>query len=469
MMDGLSDDAIFQKVKERLACFELEQDDYVKVMGKINDAMLRGLSMGTRDKASIKMFPSFVTKLPNGTDLGGTNYRVILVTLAADEHPKIEERTYAIPHEKMTGTGEELFEYIATTLQSFLARFGIADKEMKLGFTFSFPCEQHGLNKAILVRWTKGFDARDVVGKDVARLLQNAIDKTGLKIQCVAVVNDTVGTLASCALEDRKCAIGLIVGTGTNAAYIEKSENVPFMHDILASRNSPPVTDENVIINMEWGAFGEEGSLDPYLTHYDKLIDKDSLHPGKQIFEKMVSGMYLGELVRLIILDLVDQKLLFRGDLPDSLKAAQSFPTKYISETERDPPHLFYSTHYMLTEDLNVPIVEPIDDRVVRYVCEVVARRAAYLAGTGIAALLHKLGRKHVTIGIDGSLYKFHIKFREHMTDIIDKLRPEGTQAHEDGSKTAEQLEHDTIRECKPLGADALLRVLQSRWRRTPV
>ncbi len=29
---------------------------------------------------------------------------------------------------------------------------------------------------------------------------------------CVAVVNDTVGTMASCALEDPECAIGMIVG-----------------------------------------------------------------------------------------------------------------------------------------------------------------------------------------------------------------------------------------------------------------
>ncbi|VDN13672.1 unnamed protein product [Dibothriocephalus latus] len=356
-MDGLTDEVILEKVKERLSCFDLTQADYAKIRAKMNDAMLRGLNLGTRDKASVKMYPSFVTKLPNGT--GKTKLFIY------------------------SRRGEELFDYIATTLKNFLQRFGIADKEMKLGFTFSFPCEQHGLNKAILVRWTKGFDASDVVGKDVAHLLQKAIDKTGLKIHCVAVVNDTVGTLASCALEDRKCAVGLIVGTGTNAAYIEKSENVPSMHKILASRNSPPVTDENVIINMEWGAFGEEGDLAPYLTSYDKLLDKGSLHPGKQIFEKMVSGMYLGELVRLIILDLVDQKLLFRGDLPDSLKTLHSFPTKYITETERDPPHLFYSTHYMLTEDLNVPIVEPVDDRVVRYACELVARRAAYLAGAG--------------------------------------------------------------------------------------
>jgi hexokinase len=28
---------------------------------------------------------------------------------------------------------------------------------LPLGFTFSFPCEQEGLAKANLVKWTKGF------------------------------------------------------------------------------------------------------------------------------------------------------------------------------------------------------------------------------------------------------------------------------------------------------------------------
>lgn len=42
-------------------------------------------------------------------DLGGTNYRVLLVTLAGDgQHPKIDERTYAIPQKNMLGTSKEV-------------------------------------------------------------------------------------------------------------------------------------------------------------------------------------------------------------------------------------------------------------------------------------------------------------------------------------------------------------------------
>lgn len=35
-------------------------------------------------------------------------------------------------------------------------------------------------------------------------------------------------------------------------------------------------------INMEWGAFGDDGSLDYIMTSYDKKIDAASINPGQQ-------------------------------------------------------------------------------------------------------------------------------------------------------------------------------------------
>ena len=42
----------------------------------------------------------------------------------------------------------------------------------------------------------------------------------------VALVNDTTGTMMSRALEDSDCKIGLILGTGTNACYMESLDAV---------------------------------------------------------------------------------------------------------------------------------------------------------------------------------------------------------------------------------------------------
>ncbi|KAM3172992.1 hypothetical protein ACTXT7_013411 [Hymenolepis weldensis] len=443
----LTNDDIYERVEKLLQPLVLTNENYANIRDKLLEAMVRGLALETRESSSVKMYPSFVTKFPTGKekgqflalDLGGTNYRVLLVTLAEGEHPKINERTYAIPKEKMLGTSQELFGYIAATLQNFLMRHSLENTPLPLGFTFSFPCEQHALDQSILVRWTKGFNVQDAVKADVCKLLQDATNELGLKVQCIAVVNDTVGTLASCALEDPSCAIGLIVGTGTNAAYIEKIEACEFMKKLESGK---PIfrskEEDSVIVNMEWGAFGEKGELEPYLTDFDLELDNASLHPGKQIFEKLVSGMYLGELVRIILIHLVKRQLLFNGEMPEVLTKRGCFLTKMITETERDPPHLFYSTHFVLTEDLKIPIVDHINDRVVRLVCETVSKRAAYLAGAGIAACLHRLNRHKVTVGIDGSLYKFHPRFRERMTDIIDKLKPPTVQFRlrhsEDGS-----------------------------------
>lgn len=35
-------------------------------------------------------------------------------------------------------------------------------------------------------------------------------------------------------------------------------------------------------VNMEWGAFGDNGCLDDIRTEYDRIVDDFSLNPGKQ-------------------------------------------------------------------------------------------------------------------------------------------------------------------------------------------
>ncbi len=63
-----------------------------------------------------------------------------------------------------------------STLSDFLILYGLRlEIGPALGFTFSFPCVEDALNKAFLVRWTKGFDVEDAVNKDVHRFLQPAI------------------------------------------------------------------------------------------------------------------------------------------------------------------------------------------------------------------------------------------------------------------------------------------------------
>jgi hexokinase len=48
------------------------------------------------------------------------------------------------------------------------------------------------------------------------------------------LINDTVGTLMSTAYYDRKTAIGLILGTGTNACYFENIDRIETLENYKA-------------------------------------------------------------------------------------------------------------------------------------------------------------------------------------------------------------------------------------------
>ena len=93
-------------------------------------------------------------------------------------------------------------------------------------------------------------------------------------------MNDTTGCLVACAYKHPECRIGIILGTGTNASYVEKLELVDLYESTDEDLSSPK---SEVVINTEWGAFGNTGSLDIVRTIYDYELDRNSLNPGKQV------------------------------------------------------------------------------------------------------------------------------------------------------------------------------------------
>ena len=92
-----------------------------------------------------------------------------------------------------------------------------------------------------------------------------------------------------------------------------------------------------MVVNTEWGGFGSSGELDFVRTKWDRNVDELSVNPGNQIFEKMISGMYMGELIRQILVDLIKDDLIFFGCDRDKLLERGSFLTRFSSEIESDP------------------------------------------------------------------------------------------------------------------------------------
>ncbi|KAG4068563.1 hypothetical protein HA402_004904 [Bradysia odoriphaga] len=422
-------------------CQELIIDDKatVKLMDLVLHEVNRGLSKKENKDADIKCYVTYIQDLPNGKergkflalDLGGTNFRVLIIHLKGENEFEMQSKIYAVPQNIMLGSGEQLFDHIAECLANFMKEHSVYAERLPLGFTFSFPLLQLGLTKGLLVRWTKGFNCEGVVGEDVVQLLKDAIARRGeVDITVMGILNDSTGTLMSCAHKIHNCKIGIIIGTGSNACYVEKIKNVE-------NWDGPATDKKEVLINTEWGAFGDNGVLDFIRTEYDRDIDEHSINRGKQIQEKMISGMYMGELARLAIYRFTKDGLLFNGVDSELLRTRGQFFTKYVSEIESDKPGN-YTNCMQVMDELGLQNVTEQDCANVRYICECVSSRAAHLVSAGIAALINKMDEPSVTVGVDGSVYRFHPKFHDLMMKRIRQfVKPEisfDLMLSEDGS-----------------------------------
>ncbi|RWS13368.1 Hexokinase-2-like protein [Dinothrombium tinctorium] len=417
------------EIKEITQKLIISESDLNKVVSFLDQECQKGLNKALHSDVDVKMYPTYVHAIPNNNtnyeegkflalDLGGSNFRVGLVELI-DDDIEMSSQMYALPEQLMHESGEKLFDYIADCLAKFMEEKAVKDKKLALGFTFSFPLKQEGLNKATLTQWTKGFKCPGVEGNDVVELLRQALHRRNdIDVEIEAIVNDTTGTLMSCAYQIRDCRVGLVVGTGTNACYVEKVEHIS---DYFPDSEITVLNPGQVIVNTELGAFGDNGVLDFIRTKWDKEVDTRSKNPGCQLFEKMSSGMYLGEIVRAILVDLIDRELILNGLGSEKMNTPFAFKTQYISEIETDSSGKYDEIDRVLKE-LDLTHATRDDCEIIKFVCSLVSTRAAQLASAAVATILNRIKRFNTTIAVDGSVYRKHPHFRKIMEETICKL-----------------------------------------------
>ncbi|TQN70041.1 Glucokinase, partial [Colletotrichum shisoi] len=456
--------------------FELS-DAYVnraikEFLGQMHDGL-------QKDGTSMSQIPTYVTGVPNGTekglylavDLGGTNFRVCSVQLNGDTTFNLTYSKVAIPKELMVAkTAEELFSFLAEQIELFLrehhaehfeqhvrrrqtysAPEGYRDEHVfRLGFTFSFPVQQLGINKGNLIRWTKGFDIPDAVGKDVCALLQTEIDKLHLPVRVAALVNDTVGTLMARSYTSTGKSgsiLGAIFGTGTNGAYLEKLSNIkkPIVGDFETSTGE-------MVVNTEWGSFDNQLNVLPN-NPWDDALDKASVNPGIQMFEKRVSGMFLGEIVRLTILDMLkDEKLSLFKDQNSSFNDWKSptdispkssmfqqwgLDSAIMSVAAADNTPELSTLRQELESILNVYTPSLEDAQAFKAIAGAVGRRAARLSAVAIGAIVLQSGKlddpeeEVIDIGVDGSLVEHYPFFRDMIYEALRAIDGIGAKGAE--------------------------------------
>ncbi len=283
------------KVQEFLLKHKLHASQYD--ISELCTRMLDEMEAGLQGKSSsLPMIPSYITLLddvPVGQplivlDAGGTNFRSSLVTFQADGEILVE----GFKKRPMPGIDREVSasEFYGALAEHMLH---LVDKSDHIGFCFSYATDILPTREGIPLYFSKEVKAKEVLNKPLGEGLLQALAERGADVskKKVAILNDTVATfLAAKARTMGKTYsgyVGFILGTGTNTAYLEEGNRI--------GKIDKAYQKEAQIVNMESGCFGLVGG------DLDRAFDATTKHPGESLFEKKISGAYLGPLLKVVL------------------------------------------------------------------------------------------------------------------------------------------------------------------------
>lgn len=392
-------------------------------------------------------------------DLGGTNIRVCSVILHGDGSHAIIQTKEAIPtHFMVSQSSKSLFSFVARTVEAFLKKnypgsVGVEAKTVvgevyarnfNLGFTFSHAIRQLDINRGTLIRWSKGFDIPGVVGRDVCALLQIELDELRLPVRVTALINDTVGTLMARAYASPSSAhtiMGAVFGTGSNGAYVEKISRISKLSNSTENDTQRTESDALMIVNTEWGNFDQKLEFLPN-TSYDMVINSRSVNPGFEMFEKRISGMYLGEILRLVIVDLVNDPQIPLFSISNIPKTSQIYTqwaidSDFMSILESDTSAQCMESRLGIEQRMGIFNATHEDAQALKIIAHAIGRRSARLSAIALGAVIlqtesleswKQVKGSKVDIGVDGSLIEMYPGFVEEIRGALREIPEIGTE-----------------------------------------
>ncbi len=346
--------------------FELSNPELKEIANNLQAKIEEGLE---RENAEILAIPTYLNP-PKGKiedqkvlvlDWGGTNFRAAIVEFK-DNLPIIIDSVKGTLSSQDT-VGFDMNK-LMEKMTEYIEQLKLDDSIVRIGYCFSYPASSERNGDAKLLRWTKGFNIPDMIGKTIGEHLLDYLNNhknIPCRFRSIKVINDTVSCLfAGLSAQGRDAYIGLIVGTGTNMAALMPINKI----QKVRSKDTGAIP-----VNLESGNFKP-----PYLTTIDNLVDAMSNSQGNQRFEKAISGGYLGEIFKTI------------------------FPLRRI-------PYNFDA------EGLSNMITHP-NDHPKEFVeaANWIYTRSAYLVAASIAGLVQVLKKqneqiKNVYLAADGSLF----------------------------------------------------------------
>lgn len=386
-----------------------DSDDLIQ---RFLEEMERGLN---GESGSLAMIPAYVGidgPLPSDRpvaviDAGGTNLRICIARF--NKAGTIELSDFIkqpMPGRDHETTAAEFYALLADVLEP------LKDVFDSIGFCFSYPTTIMPDFDGRLLHWTKEIKIPELVGTHIGAGLIQSLEERGISGKRVVVLNDTVAALLAGLAQGRNfnasSYVGFILGTGTNTAYIERNENIVKLEGYL--------TPGMQVINVESCGFSAFERGQP-----DLQLDARSKNPGHQIFEKAVSGAYLGPLALELMQALASEEVFSRSG-GAALSIMKDLSTIHIDNLAAGNGR-----------DIGVLGSEAFSDRdrdIMKSVFEGVVDRAALLTAVNITAAVAKCGAgedgtRPVCINIDGSTYyktdQLADKVQGHLQRFMDE------------------------------------------------
>ena len=183
----------------------------------------------------------------------------------------------------------------------------------------------------------------------------------------------------------------------------------------------------------------------------DFIMDEYTPNPGAQFAEKMMSGYYLGELVRLLSIEVFRENITNYG-AQTSLNQKWQFKSPTVSAilTEYHNDNVDGILKILHGSDCKLTQFNQTDAVVFAKICQLIVNRSADLAATLLLGTMEKTGlytcsrqddrnpfendtfeltqiykenkQKMLTVGIDGSVYQFVPRYKERMYQCMQNV-----------------------------------------------
>jgi len=387
-----------------------EAYDADELIDRFLDEMEKGLN---GEASSLAMIPAYVGvggQVPADTpvaviDAGGTNLRICIARFDGQGNIQLSDFSkQSMPGRDHELTAAEFHAVLADALEPLKEEFE------QIGFCFSYPATILPDFDGRLLHWTKEIKIPELVGRHIGAGLQEALEARGISGKRIVILNDTVAALLAGLAQGQSFGassyIGFILGTGTNTAYVERNENIGKLDGYLGEGSQ--------VVNVESGGFAafKRGPLDLQLDHRSE-------NPGGHVFEKAISGVYMGSLALELLQALASEDQFSAGG-GAAFSIMKDLSTIHIDNLAADNGR-----------DIGVLGSEAFTDadrETMKSVFMAVVDRAALLTAVNIVAAVVKSGAGHdpqrpVCINIDGSTYykTFQLadKVQAHLKDLL--------------------------------------------------